>query len=240
MRCPSGWLRETEMVEEEVTTWQYEEIVDQVPLDALQQAMALRTENPNEFLNLPKNLQESVKYSMETSTPAMAVAVSTEMAEVEKVRKNQPTLDIINYENFYLDPSCEGDLDKASFAVITFETSKAELLKDGRYTNLEKVNWSANTPITDADHSTITDSVVEFKDDLRKRVIAYEYWGWYDINDDDNLVPICATWIGNTMIRMEENPFDQKLPFAIVPYLPVKDLLLENLTLSFSLKTKLF
>ena len=218
-----GWLRETEFVEEEVTTWQYEEVVDQVTLDALQQAMALRTENPNEFLNLPPDLQESVKYSMETSTPAMAVAVSSEMAEVEKVRKNQPTLDIINFENFYLDPSCEGDLDKAAFAVISFETSKAELLKDGRYTNLEKVNWSSNTPLTDADHSTMTDNSVEFKDDLRKRVIAYEYWGWYDIYNDDTLVPICATWIGDTMIRMEENPFpDQKLPFVVVPYLPVK------------------
>ena len=218
-----GWLRATEMVEEEITTWQYEEVMDQVALDALQQAMALRKDNPNEFLNLPDSLQESVKYSMETSTPAMAVAVSSEMAEIEKVKKNQPTLDIINFENFYLDPSCEGDIDKAAFAVISFETSKAELLKDGRYTNLDKVNWSSNTPITDADHSTMTDNVVEFKDDLRKRVIAYEYWGWYDINGDDNLVPICATWIGNTMIRMEENPFpDQKLPFVVIPYLPVK------------------
>ena len=145
------------------------------------------------------------------------------MAEVEKVKKNQPTLDIINFENFYLDPSCEGDLDKAAFAVISFETSKAELLKDGRYTNLEKVNWSSNTPLTESDHSTMTDSAVEFKDDLRKRVIAHEYWGWYDINNDDSLVPICATWIGNAMIRMEENPFpDQKLPFVVVPYLPVK------------------
>ncbi|MDB4342583.1 chromosome partitioning protein ParB, partial [bacterium] len=42
-----GWLRETDLVEEEVTTWQYEEVVDQVTLDALQQAMSLRTENPN-------------------------------------------------------------------------------------------------------------------------------------------------------------------------------------------------
>ncbi|MFP3693873.1 hypothetical protein, partial [Burkholderia sp. SIMBA_048] len=34
---------------------------------------------------------------------------------------------------------------------------------------------------------------------------------------------IVATWIGDTLIRMEKNPFpDQKLPFIIIPYLPVK------------------
>lgn len=218
-----GWLRETAMVEEEVTTWQYEEVMDQQTMEALQQAIQLKTENPNEFLSLPEDLQESANYTMETGMPAMAIPIEVNLEEVEKVIKNHPTVDIINYENFYLDPSCEGDIDKAAFAVISFETSKAELLKDGRYTNLDKVEWSSNSPLTNSDHSTMTDNNVEFKDDLRKRVIAYEYWGWYDINGDDTLVPIVATWIGNTMIRMEENPFpDQKMPFVVVPYLPVK------------------
>src|SRR5690606_17677020 len=39
---------------------------------------------------------------------------------------------------------------------------------------------------------------------------------------DGTLKPIVATWIGDTLIRMEENPFpDQKLPFVAIPYLPV-------------------
>jgi len=53
--------------------------------------------------------------------------------------------------------------------------------------------------------------------------VAYEYWGFYDIHKNDTLVPIVCTWIGSTLIRMEENPFpDQKLPFVLVPYMPVK------------------
>src|SRR5690606_38275235 len=49
----------------------------------------------------------------------------------------------------------------------------------------------------------------------------HEYWGYWDTDGSGELKPIVATWIGNTMIRMEENPFpDGKLPFIVVPYLP--------------------
>ncbi|MFR7882255.1 MAG: hypothetical protein ACLU5J_12890 [Christensenellales bacterium] len=38
-----------------------------------------------------------------------------------------------------------------------------------------------------------------------------------------SLVPFVATWVGDTLIRMELNPFpDEKLPFVLVQYLPVK------------------
>ena len=37
------------------------------------------------------------------------------------------------------------------------------------------------------------------------------------------LVPIVATWIGTTLIRLEENPFPHKrLPFSMATYMPVK------------------
>ncbi|MCI4409160.1 MAG: hypothetical protein JHC26_08720, partial [Thermofilum sp.] len=72
----------------------------------------------------------------------------------------------------------------------------------------------------------------------RKKTRAYEYWGYWDINGDDTLVPIVATWVSGVMIRLEENPFPHKrLPFAIATYMPVKrevhgesdgDLLIDN------------
>ena len=53
--------------------------------------------------------------------------------------------------------------------------------------------------------------------------MAYEYWGFYDIDGKGELTSIVATWVGNTMIRMENNPYpDKKLPFVISKYLPVK------------------
>ena len=62
-----------------------------------------------------------------------------------------------------------------------------------------------------------------FKDALRKRVIAYEYWGYFDIEGNGELTPFVCTWVGNTIIRMELNPFaDHKLPLVVVPYMPLK------------------
>jgi hypothetical protein len=72
---------------------------------------------------------------------------------VQKVLKNQPTLQILNPQNFYIDPSCNGDAEKALFAVVSFETNKAELSKNKkRYKNLELVNWEGNIPLAQPDH----------------------------------------------------------------------------------------
>jgi hypothetical protein len=44
-----------------------------------------------------------------------------------------------------------------------------------------------------------------------------------DITGTGVLEPIIATWVGDTLIRMEENPFpDKKLPFISVQYLPTR------------------
>ena len=92
-----------------------------------------------------------------------------------------------------------------------------------RYHNLDKIDWESSSPMTDPDHESKTPGDFQFKDALRKKVIAYEYWGFYDINDDGSLEPIVATWIGSTLIRMEKNPFpDGKLPLVVVPYMPRK------------------
>lgn len=220
-----GWDREVRMEDVNVPIWQYSSInpADEASLTQLQQAMELKKANPNAYLDLPEDVRESVEYSMEKGVPAYAEQVGSEMQKQEVVIKNQPSVTVMDFANIYLDPTCDGDPDKANFGVISFETSKADLLKDGRYKNLDRVNWGSNSPLSEPNHSTHSDDSIPFRDDLRKRVVAYEYWGWYPINDDDILVPIVATWIGNTLVRMEENPFpDQKLPLVFVPYMPVK------------------
>lgn len=218
-----GWKRHTKMVKKVVPTYSFYPTIDPEYLEKLQQAVLLQQENPNEFLNLPPEMIEAVEYTLETRTPVIAMVSGEAEVEEEEVTMNQPTVDIINYENLFIDPSAEGDIKKAGFAVLSFETSKAELIKDGRYKNLDKVNYASNTPITDTDHSTKVDESQEYKDILRRRVVAYEYWGWHDIAGNDELVPIVATWIGDTLIRMEENPFpDKDIPIVIVPYMPIK------------------
>lgn len=220
-----GWHRVTEMVEVESPVWEFYPIEDPMDprMEGLAQALEMRTQNYNEFLNLPEDLQEAAEYTLEAEIPVYAVQVGIEIVEEEQVRANYPTADTIAYQNIYVDPSAEGDIKKASFAIISFETSKAEMIKDGRYKNLDKVLWSSNSPLANPEHDTFTDDTVQFKDDLRKRVVAYEYWGWYDVEGNDELKPIVATWIGDVMVRMEENPFpDQEIPVVIVPYMPLK------------------
>lgn len=137
--------------------------------------------------------------------------------------KNQPTVEVCNYKNVTVDPSCMGDIDKAGFLVYSFETSLSELEKDGKYTNLNKINIEGASPLSSPDHAVEEETSFNFKDKPRKKFVAYEYWGFWDIHGDGNVHPIVATWVGDTFIRMEENPFpDKKIPFITVQYLPVR------------------
>lgn len=153
--------------------------------------------------------------------PVQEVQVGVEMQEQVKIIKNQPTIEVCNYVNVIVDPTCEGDIDNAEFVIYSFETSMSQLKKDGRYKNLDAVSLDSGSVLSTPDHSVDDDSSFTFKDKPRKKIVAYEYWGFWDINDTGEVEPFVATWVGDTLIRLEENPFpDKKLPFVIVQYLP--------------------
>ena len=218
-----GWSRQTRKVKKTVPVFQYLMPETEGQMTELQQAAELKESDPNGYLNLPPELQAAVEYLIETGTPTIAMQVGEQEVEEEEVIENRPVLMILDPSNFYIDPSCQGDIEKAKFAVVSFETSQADLKKDGRYKNLDAVNWGGNTILGEPDHKTKTPSDFNFSDELRKRVVAYEYWGFHDIEGNGTLTCIVATWIGDTLIRMEENPMpDGKLPFVVVPYLPIK------------------
>lgn len=146
-----------------------------------------------------------------------------EESSIETVKiKNQPVLTVCDYNNVILDPTCDGDIEKANFVIYSFETSLSELKKDGRYKNLDNINFETDTVLAEPDHNINSDDTsFTFKDKARKKVIAREYWGYWDIDGDDVVKPFIATWVGSTFIRMEENPYpDKKLPFVLVQYLP--------------------
>lgn len=220
-----GWKRVVIQVDQEVPVWSYYPIEDEQSAEMLQQALSLEQEDPRGYEEkMPPEMKAAVDYYKETQQPTTAVEVDISIQKVDKVIENRPTVEIMNPQNVYIDPSCLGDIDKALFIGISFETNESELKKEGkRYHNLDKIDWEGNTPMTDTDHATSTPDTFQFNDRARKKVIAHEYWGFYDINKDGTLVPIVATWIGNVIIRMEESPFpDGKLPFVVVNYLPVK------------------
>ena len=157
--------------------------------------------------------------------PVEQIQIGTEMVEETQIIKNCPTLEVCNIDNVLVDPTCKGDLEKAQFLIYSFETDLSDLKKDGRYTNLDKINVSGNSLLSEPDHhSTMEEAVFNFKDKPRQKFVAYEYWGYWDINKTGIVEPIVATYVGDTIIRMESNPFpDQKIPFVMAQMLPKRN-----------------
>lgn len=155
---------------------------------------------------------QPVQKKVQTGTRKVTKKVTT---------KNEPVLTICDYRNLVIDPTCEGNLEKAGFVIYSFETSYNELKKDGRYKNLDNINFESASVLAEPDHNIEDKGNFTFKDKARKRVVAREYWGFWDIHGTGETVAIVAVWVGNTLIRLEENPYpDKKIPFVLVQYLP--------------------
>ncbi len=219
-----GWERVSHPVIEQVPLYTFISTQDEQFLQILQQAVELKHTNPRAFNEqVSPEIKESVNYFEETQTPAIAQVTGVTEVESEEIDENRPLVELMNPVNVFIDPSCQGDIDKALFVIVSFEPNRAELQKAGIYQNLDLVDWSGSNPNQSDDHESTTPTDYTLDDPFRDRKVAYEYWGYYDIHGTGELVPIVATWIGNILIRMAENPYpDGKLPFVLVPYLPIK------------------
>lgn len=144
------------------------------------------------------------------------VEIGTQFTQVTKLI-NRPTIQICDYRDVYFDPSCEGDIDKAEYIIYKFNSCKADLLADKRYKNIDKIPET-----TDKDYDDYFDESDNLKDKARKKITVYEYWGNWDIEGNGTKKPIVATWVGDVLIRLEDNPYpDHKPPFVVVSYLPI-------------------
>ena len=138
--------------------------------------------------------------------------------KVTRVKKNQPTATVCRNEDIYLDPTCMDDIDKCQFVIHRYETDLSTLKTDGRYKNLDKVVEQEGAKY-DYGYLPQDHTYFKFNDQARKKMIVYEYWGNYDINEDGIAEPIVCAWIGNTIIRLSSNPYpDNKPPFIVVPF----------------------
>jgi hypothetical protein len=214
-----GWDFEEEEVEQ--IKYIYRPTNNPEEIQMLQQLGQMAQENPEQFeLDTPEHIVVAMEMSIENGQPIMAYEDGTEM--VMETTKNQPTWDICDYRNLSIDPTCFGDLDKAQFIIYSEETSLSELKKDGKYQNLDSIPASANTISTSEYHNDNTSSFA-FKDKPRQKIVMHEYWGFWDIDGSGIVKPIVASYVGDTMIRLEENPFpDKALPFVSVQMLPVR------------------
>jgi hypothetical protein len=220
-----GWTRTTEMVPTAVPTVSFFAI----PPDRTDMRRQLMSDmelmgNPLEFNKLPVERKEAAAYSQANQTPVAGVITEVKQVLTEKILKNHPTVQIIDLMNLFVDPSCGGNLGQAGFIGYSFETSKGELRKDGRYVNLEHIAISNNASAAsgEAQHNSTTPNNFQFSDDERKKFVAYKMYAQWDINNDGQLKPIVAAWANGVMIQLDSSPFsDEEFPFVIVPVNPI-------------------
>lgn len=224
----TGWEVETKMVEEPAYDFEFFPIEeeDEEGMANLTEAMELGYKHPDSFEMIDPELKAAAEYSRDYGVPVYAQLTNEYTREAQRTVVNRPTLEVCDLANVYIDPTCNGDLDKANFVIYGFVTSLSELKKDGRYKNLKELEEATinNETMVVSKNAAKDIGGFRFSDKPREKITAYEYWGFWDINGDGLLTPIVATWVGDVLIRMEENPFpDQKVPFVVVPYLPLRD-----------------
>lgn len=218
-----GWKFEEEEYEYEAPIIEFQPNPEMAQIH--QELAMMMQENPNKFYtDIPEELQKAHELSMQSGVPFEGIITGYETKKGIRTSKNHPTVEVCNYRNVYIDPTCQGKLDEAKFVIYSFETSLSELEKDGKYTNLNRINVESNTVLGEPDYGTNDGSRnFNFSDKPRKKFVVHEYWGYWDIDGTGIVKPIVAAWVGETLIRMEENPFpDKKAPFVTVQYLPVR------------------
>jgi hypothetical protein len=200
-------------------------VIDPAFGETLQQIEQLKAQNPEQYFQLPAELKQAYRMSAEQGQPIRPEIAGSAPGKKTKTIRNQPTVEVCDYRNVVLDPTCKGDVQKAGFIGYSFESSKAQLKKDGKYKNLEYIRVDNASILGTPDHAASdgASSNFNFKDDARKKFVVQEYHGFWDTEGTGKVVPFVAAWVGEVLIRMELSPFpDKKLPFVIVSYLPVR------------------
>lgn len=220
----TGWVTESEEVTKMVPQYEFYPASMREQVEELQKAAQLQQTDPYAFSqHVPEHIQQAIALTEQQGQPIYPVYIGDEEVVEEVLVRNQPTVEVCNSANCFVDPSCNGDLDKAEFFIYSFETSRSALKKEGRYSNLDSIKVSTSSILSAPDHTVVGDQSFEFKDDARQKFVAYEYWGYWDVDGSGITTPFVATWVGDTLIRLEENPYpDKKIPFVSCQYLPVR------------------
>lgn len=220
-----GWEYQEEALVETQKQYQYMpvpmEMAEQIQ-QQYEQYMQLKETSPDSY---EQDVPEEMKAGMEMSEQQGQLLLAQEMGEEEitviKPVVNKPTVEVCNLRNVFIDPTCQGDLDKAQFVIHSYESSLSDLKSKGFYENLDYLEDYEE--IGHFDHDSKNTSF-KFNDKARKKLVVYEYWGYWDIDGSGITKAIVASWVGNTLIRMEENPFpDKKPPFVVFNYIPEVD-----------------
>jgi len=221
-----SWVTKEESITEEEPTYQFAPVPPEQQEQMAQrytQMAQMKQENKDLYEeHMDPGQDQAVTLFTQTGQIYIAQQTGTKKVTQTKQTENYPTVAVCDSRNMVIDPSCNGDLAKAKFIVKKFKSSLSELKADGRYKNLKQIMIS--DPNTDPDYDENGDmSSFSFKDEPRKQFVVHTYWGDWDIDGSGIVVPIVASWVDRTLIRMEENPFPFKThPFDKAVYMPVR------------------
>lgn len=218
-----GWAFEEEEILVEKPKVAFRENPAMAPMH--EHLAQLRKESPSQWeTDVPEELKQAHEMTLESGLIYEPVVIGYESVPEKRVLRNHPTLDVCDSRNVVFDPTCMGDYEKARFAIKTFESSLAELEAAGKYQNLHLINIDNNSILSSPDHNpSQPNSSFNFSDKPRKKFVVHEYWGYWDVDGSSLVKPFVAAWVGDVLIRLEENPFpDKKIPFVVEQYLPVR------------------
>lgn len=218
-----GWEFHEEEYLEKVPVVEYQ--VNPAMAEMHEQIAQIKAESPSQYeTDVPEEMKQAHDLTIEQGQPIEPVILGYREEKKLRTVKNVPTAEICDYRNVIVDPTCLGDISKASFVIYHFESSMSELKRSKKYKNLDKVRVSANSVLSEPDHAASdAQNNFSFTDKPRMKVVVFEYWGFWDIDDTGVVKSFVTSWIGDTLVRMEESPFpDGELPFIFVQYLPVR------------------
>lgn len=217
----TGWKRETRKSKRMVP--QYELTPNPEFMQIMQELDALKAESPSQYYEVDEGYRIAHETYETDGIPYSPYQTGVIEEEYEEVLANHPTIEVVSHKNMIVDPSCNGVLENAGFVVHKFLSSHSELKKDGRYKNLDKIKVDQSNPLSEPDYSVnAKDATFNFADKARTKFVVYEYWGFRDVYGHGELTPFVAAWVGDVLVRMEENPFpDNAIPFVAIPYLPI-------------------
>ncbi len=213
--------------------WHVEEEEVEVPAEV---PLYATVEQSIELMRLGVESGElSIEEAKELIDSGRKIEIGTTMGTklITRLVQNHCTHEVRDNADVIVDPTCEGNIQKAKFVIDKYQLDLSTLTKDkyrefedgsskGIYHNLDKIDFKADNEEYDEHDSESRRSFV-FADKARKKVQVYEYWGEWDIDGNDMTTPIVATWIGDTLVRLQRNPFiHQQLPFSSAVVMPVK------------------
>ncbi len=223
-----GWEEKKRVIEVEEEQFDYVPAVSEEEQQVAQAIIAQYESDPSVFGQKGnEHFLTALQMSLTSDTMYIPVSAGIETVEKEIVVKNQPTVEVCNIQDVTFDPSCKEDYTKAKFVEHRFESSIADLRELGIYENLDNVKVEDNT-IKGIDHVSndrgIPNQNFDFNDRERKRIMVHEYWGLRDIHGDGILTTYVVTYVGDTVIRMDDDVYpDGEFPFVVITHTPIKN-----------------